>query len=83
MSRDLSGVKERAEARFKKAEIRAVEGSAAKADYDAAVAARDANAIRLKALREERDRMELEAAVKPSKKRRSDSTAPSEPSGSE
>jgi hypothetical protein len=52
-----------AEARFKKAEARAVQATEAKAEHDAAIVARDANTERLKALRLARDESDRTAAL--------------------
>lgn len=84
MANDLDGAKERAEARFKKAQQRATEGEKAKAEHDAKVLAVDANTARLKALRLDKERVDRETAaaaaaetqVKPKRVRSSKSAAP-------
>lgn len=63
MANDLDGAKERAEARFKKAQQRATEGEKAKAEHDARVLAVDANTARLKALRLDKERVDRETAA--------------------
>lgn len=63
MSHDNDARKANAEARFRKAEVKAAEGAEAKAAHDAEIVSRDANTERLKALRLARDETDRAAAA--------------------
>jgi hypothetical protein len=55
-------IRARAEERFKKAEVKAVESTEARAEHDASIAARDANTKRLKGLRLAKEQDDRDAA---------------------
>ena len=62
MNQKNDAMRANAEARFKKAEVKAVEGAQAKAEHDASIVTRDANTARLKGLRLDKEQADRDAS---------------------